>query len=55
VPGTHTIHYQSDIDRISIKHEAFNRDGFALGSLIAAEWILNKKGVFTMQDVLNIS
>jgi 4-hydroxy-tetrahydrodipicolinate reductase len=55
VPGTHTIHYQSDIDRISIKHEAFNRDGFALGLLIAAEWILNKKGVFTMQDVLNIS
>ncbi|MEK9614509.1 MAG: 4-hydroxy-tetrahydrodipicolinate reductase [Flavobacteriaceae bacterium] len=55
IPGTHTIHYQSDIDQISIKHEAFNRDGFALGSLIAAEWIRNKKGVFTMQDVLNIS
>lgn len=55
VPGTHSITYNSQVDKISLKHEAFSRDGFALGAVIAAEWILNKKGVFSMQDVLNIS
>ena len=55
VPGTHSITYHSQVDEISLKHEAFSRDGFALGAVIAAEWILNKKGVFSMQDVLNIS
>ena len=55
VPGTHSITYYSQVDEISLKHEAFSRDGFALGAVIAAEWILNKKGVFSMQDVLNIS
>ena len=54
-PGTHSITYHSQVDEISLKHEAFSRDGFALGAVIAAEWILNKKGVFSMQDVLNIS
>jgi len=54
VPGTHSITYHSQVDEISLKHEAFSRDGFALGAVIAAEWILNKKGVFSMQDVLNI-
>ena len=53
VPGTHTIHYSSEIDSISITHEAHNRKGFALGAVIAAEWIKNKTGVFTMKDVLN--
>ena len=53
VPGTHTIHYTSEIDSISITHEAHNRKGFALGAVIAAEWIMNKTGVFTMKDVLN--
>jgi 4-hydroxy-tetrahydrodipicolinate reductase len=53
VPGTHTIQYTSEIDSISITHEAHNRKGFALGAVIAAEWIFNKKGVFTMKDVLN--
>ncbi len=53
VPGTHTIHYTSEIDSISITHEAHNRKGFALGAVIAAEWIKNKTGVFTMKDVLN--
>ena len=53
VPGTHTVKYQSEIDTISITHEAHNRKGFALGAVIAAEWILNKQGVFTMKDVLN--
>ena len=55
IPGTHKVSYFSDIDEISIKHKAFNRDGFAFGAIIAAEWILNKKGVFSMKDVLNIN
>lgn len=52
VPGTHTVTYNSEIDLISITHIAHNRDGFALGSVIAAEYLHNKKGVFTMRDVL---
>jgi len=55
VPGTHTLNYRSSIDQISLKHEAFGRDGFALGAVIAAEWIVDKQGVFGMEDVLNIS
>lgn len=55
VKGTHIISYESDIDTISIRHEAHNRKGFALGSIIAAEWIQNKKGIFTMKDVLQLS
>lgn len=55
VPGTHTVTYTSPVDTISITHEAHNRRGFALGAVIAAEWIHNKKGVFTMNDVLNLS
>ncbi|MFY0604745.1 MAG: 4-hydroxy-tetrahydrodipicolinate reductase [Flavobacteriaceae bacterium] len=54
VPGTHSIQYESSIDSIEIKHTAHNRKGFALGAVVAAEWLLNKKGVFTMKDVLNI-
>jgi len=54
VPGTHEITYTSSIDSISIKHEAHNRQGFALGAVVAAEWIQGKKGVYTMKDVLNI-
>ena len=52
VPGTHTISYDSTVDSIKIEHIAHSRDGFALGAIIAAEWIRNKKGVFTMKDVL---
>ena len=55
VPGKHIVTYHSQVDEISIKHEAFNRDGFAKGAIIAAEWLADKKGIFTMQDVLNIS
>ena len=55
VPGTHTTTYESEVDRIDITHTAHNRQGFALGAVIAAEWILGKTGVFTMNDVLNIS
>ena len=54
VPGTHTVWYDSEVDSIEIKHTANNRKGFALGAVVAAEWILGKKGVFTMKDVLNI-
>ena len=54
VPGTHIISYRSKIDEISIKHEAYKRDGFALGAIIAAEWIIGKQGVFSMDDVLKI-
>jgi len=54
VPGTHSVNYKSTIDTISIEHEAHSRQGFALGAVIAAEWILGKKGVFTMKDVLGI-
>lgn len=54
VPGTHTVTYESDVDTITMTHTAHNRDGFALGAVIAAEWIVGKTGVFTMNDVLNI-
>ena len=52
--GTHEIMYESAIDNIRIVHEAKSRDGFALGALKAAEWIKNKNGIFSMQDVLSI-
>ncbi|PWH86386.1 4-hydroxy-tetrahydrodipicolinate reductase [Brumimicrobium oceani] len=55
VKGTHLIEYKSNIDTLSIQHEAHNRTGFALGAVIAAEWIINKKGIFTMKDVLQLS
>ena len=55
VPGTHTVTYNSPIDAIEIKHTAHNREGFALGAVIAAEWIVGKKGIFTMKDVLNFN
>ncbi len=54
VPGTHTISYTSAIDNISITHQANNRKGFALGSVLAAEFIKDKLGIFKMKDVLKI-
>jgi 4-hydroxy-tetrahydrodipicolinate reductase len=54
VPGIHEITYESKVDTIQIKHSAHSREGFALGAVIAAEWIIGKKGVFSMKDVLNI-
>ncbi|WP_223551699.1 4-hydroxy-tetrahydrodipicolinate reductase [Aestuariivivens sp. NBU2969] len=54
VPGTHSIHYKSEVDTINIEHVAHNRQGFALGAVIAAEWLVGKKGVFSMKDVLGI-
>jgi len=53
-PGTHTVDYESKVDSIEIKHTAHNREGFALGAVIAAEWIQGKTGVFTMKDVLDL-
>jgi 4-hydroxy-tetrahydrodipicolinate reductase len=54
VPGTHTVVYNSAVDAIEIKHTAHNREGFALGAVIAAEWLQGKTGVFTMRDVLGL-
>jgi len=52
VPGTHIVTYSSSVDEIEITHTAKNRDGFAMGAIIAAEWIIGKKGIFSMKDVL---
>jgi len=54
VPGTHIVTYESEVDAITIEHMAHNRQGFALGAVIAAEWIIGKKGIFTMNDVLGL-
>jgi 4-hydroxy-tetrahydrodipicolinate reductase len=54
VPGTHIISYRSEIDTIQLIHEANNRKGFATGAVVAAEYLFNKTGVFTMRDVLNL-
>ena len=54
VPGTHTVTYDSIVDSIELKHTAHNREGFALGAVIAAEWLAGKKGIYSMKDVLNL-
>ena len=54
VPGTHTVTYDSEVDSIEIKHIAHSREGFALGAVIAAEWLIGKKGVYSMKDVLGL-
>ena len=54
VPGTHTVNYKSEVDTITIEHIAHNRQGFALGAVVAAECLVGKHGVFSMNDVLNI-
>ena len=54
VPGTHSVYYRSEVDEIEIKHTAHNRNGFAIGAVVAAEWIKDKKGNFTMKDVLGL-
>ena len=54
VPGTHSVYYRSEVDEIEIKHTAFNRNGFALGAVVASEFIKDKKGIFTMNDVLGL-
>lgn len=52
VPGIHEVIYKSEIDEVSIRHSAFSRKGFAQGAVIAAEWVVEKKGVYTMGDML---
>ena len=54
VNGVHKVVYSSEYDIISIKHEALNRNGFALGAVISAEWLVNKKGCFSISDMLII-
>lgn len=54
VTGTHSIQYQSSIDSLTIQHEAYNRNGFASGAILAAAWLIGKQGIFTMQDVLGL-
>ena len=53
-PGIHNIKYRSYIDEITIEHKAENREGFAIGAVIASEWIVGKKGIFKMDDVINL-
>lgn len=53
VPGTHIIRYTSPVDKITISHEAFSREGFALGAVVAAEWLKDKSGFFGMEDMLH--
>lgn len=52
VPGTHKVSFSSPIDSINIEHIAHSRDGFALGAVVAAEWLQHRKGVYSMKDVL---
>ena len=52
VKGYHEINYKSTIDKISLSHEAYSREGFAMGALISAEWIVGKKGIFQFSDVM---
>jgi 4-hydroxy-tetrahydrodipicolinate reductase len=54
VPGTHTVTYNSSVDEISITHIAHNRKGFALGAVVAAEWVKDKKGILGMNDLMNL-
>ena len=54
VPGTHSVFYRSEVDEIEIKHTAFNRNGFAVGAVIAAEWLPGKIGNFGMKQVLGL-
>jgi 4-hydroxy-tetrahydrodipicolinate reductase len=51
-PGTHVVTYHSPVDDIEIKHKAHSREGFAMGAVVVAEWIKDKKGIFTMKDFL---
>ena len=54
VPGTHQVTWRSEIDELTLEHKAFSRKGFALGSVVAAEWLFGKTGTFQMEDVLGL-
>jgi 4-hydroxy-tetrahydrodipicolinate reductase len=53
VPGTHTVIYDSEVDSIEFKHTAHNRNGFALGAVLAAEWIQGKTGFYSVEDMFD--
>jgi 4-hydroxy-tetrahydrodipicolinate reductase len=55
VPGTHTVIYDSEVDTIEFKHTAHNRNGFALGAVLAAEWVKDKKGFYSVADMFDLS
>lgn len=55
VPGTHTVLYSSEVDQIEFKHTAHNRDGFALGAVVAAEWLEGRKGFFQVTDIFDFN
>ena len=55
VPGTHTVLYSSEVDQLEFKHTAHSRDGFALGAVIAAEWLLGKKGFYSVTDIFDFN
>jgi 4-hydroxy-tetrahydrodipicolinate reductase len=53
VPGTHIVNFDSPVDTIKLEHEAKSREGFALGSVMAADWVKGKKGFFTIEDMMD--
>ncbi|MCI0920484.1 4-hydroxy-tetrahydrodipicolinate reductase [Sphingobacterium rhinopitheci] len=55
VPGTHTVLYSSEVDQIEFKHTAHNRDGFALGAVVAAEWLNKKKGFYQVTEIFDFN
>jgi 4-hydroxy-tetrahydrodipicolinate reductase len=55
VPGTHTVLYSSEVDQIEFKHTAHNRDGFALGAVVAAEWLRGKQGFYQVTDIFDFN
>jgi len=52
IPGTHTVYFESDADKIKLEHEAKSREGFALGAVMAADWINDKKGFYSIEDMM---
>ena len=54
VPGTHSVFYESGVDKITFTHEAKNRKGLALGAILAAEFMVGKKGVYGMNDLIKL-
>jgi 4-hydroxy-tetrahydrodipicolinate reductase len=55
VPGTHTVIYSSEVDDIELKHTAHSRAGFALGAVVAAEWLKDKQGFYNIADIFNFN
>jgi len=55
VPGTHTVVYSSEVDQIEFKHTAHNREGFALGAVVAAEWLFGKKGFYQVTEIFDFN